>query len=402
MNHLISPAFRSTDWIFRFLEWSLICATVWLSLAEGWGDTMLTWQVVTLLLTTTGLSCIFPVNQLLWIRQSYIACGILLFLWGSLQGLVVDAFLYLYLAKSCFLFSRRQALVIAAIAGTLTIATASLSQSNWLELEMSWHSTVAQNSSFQASHPFILDASSGYLLTSLFTMIFCFTLISERKSRNRADALAQEVETLAATLERHRIAREIHDSLGHSLTTLNIHLAVAHKWYQKDANKALQALETARYLAHQCIEEVNQTLRTLRYSDFDLYQAVLALIEPMRQTHVLHLQWEIHLPQLPLQTSYHLYYLVKEGLMNIQKHAEASQVYVQGRSDSNQITIEIADDGQGFDSQLQQGFGLKGMRERTQLLGGQFTLQSAIGRGTQILISVPLQSIHTLTPHYST
>lgn len=219
--------------------------------------------------------------------------------------------------------------------------------------------------------------------------MFCFTIIAEQASRSKAEGLAQEVETLIATLERQRIARDIHDSLGHTLTTLNIHLAVAKKWHQRDSAKALAALNTAKLLADQCIEEVRQTLQTIRQSNFDLNQALITLIKQAGQNQSLQIRWEINLPQLPLQTSHHIYCIVREGLINVQKHAYASSISVRALATPNEIVLELKDDGRGFNPQAHYaGLGLQGIQERVQLLGGQFTLHTAPGQGTTIHIRI--------------
>jgi signal transduction histidine kinase len=90
---------------------------------------------------------------------------------------------------------------------------------------------------------------------------------------------------------------------------------------------------------------------------------------------------------------HHLYCIVKEGLMNIEKHAQASTIWVQGQAASEAIVLDIADDGQGFDLQMpRSGFGLTGMEERVQALHGKCIIQSQLNQGTQIQIVIPIPS----------
>jgi signal transduction histidine kinase len=128
---------------------------------------------------------------------------------------------------------------------------------------------------------------SIYLVSSTFALLFSFMMIAEHKSRERAETLAEQVETLAATLERTRIARDIHDSLGHTLTNLDIQLQVALKLHDRDSNKALQSLEHAKQLSSQCIDDVSRVLQTMRQPDFDLNQALETLVEQLRQAQIL-------------------------------------------------------------------------------------------------------------------
>lgn len=198
--------------------------------------------------------------------------------------------------------------------------------------------------------------------------------VKEQNSRHRAEALAQEVETLATTLERTRIAREIHDSLGHTLTNLDTRLAVAQTLRKRDIDAAFQAVDTAKFLASQCIEEVGQALQMMRKSDFDLYQALRTLLEQLQSSSKIQVRWEMNLPPLPSQTSYHLYCMIKEGLINIQKHARADQIWLRGWVNADLLIVEINDNGQGFDPKaVTNGFGLKGIGERACLLGGNIT-----------------------------
>ena len=103
-------------------------------------------------------------------------------------------------------------------------------------------------------------------------LLLSFAVIAERKSRQKAEFLAKEVEALAATLERTRIARDIHDSLGHTLTTLDIQLEVAQTLRQRAPEQALQALDTAKLLASQCLADVRRAVQTMRQTNFNLNQ----------------------------------------------------------------------------------------------------------------------------------
>jgi len=230
----------------------------------------------------------------------------------------------------------------------------------------------------------LCEVWDGYVFSS-------FAIIAERKSRCKAEALTRQVETLAATLERTRIARDIHDSLGHVLTTLDIQLEVAQKLRFRNPDKALQSLDTAKLLASQCLTEVRRALQTMRQTDFDLNAALGTLLEQVNQNQTFTIELKVNLPQLPLQTSHQLYCIMQEGLTNIQKHACAKKISLRGQPTADSIIIDLEDDGVGFDSGLpRSGFGLRGMQERVQILGGQLKLSSTPGQGTQIQVRIPL------------
>lgn len=128
----------------------------------------------------------------------------------------------------------------------------------------------------------------------------------------------------------------------------------------------------------------------MRESDFDLYQALVAIVEQLKQNKSLHVHWEIDLPPLPLQTSHQIYCIVKEGLINIQKHAHATQVQFRVISTSEEVILELQDNGRGFDPPMpDSGFGLRGIQERVQTLGGELTITSDLGLGTKIQVILP-------------
>jgi signal transduction histidine kinase len=107
------------------------------------------------------------------------------------------------------------------------------------------------------------------------------------------------------------------------------------------------------------------------------------------QSFIIHLN--VKLPLLPIQTSHQLYCIVQEGLTNIQKHACASVVSLNGYQTSEGIILELIDDGQGFDVNAPaSGFGLRGMQERVQILGGELKIDSYPGKGTQIQVIISL------------
>ena len=120
----------------------------------------------------------------------------------------------------------------------------------------------------------LLGTSAVYAAASIFVFLLCAMVLAEEKSRYQIVELSEQVESLATSLERTRIAREIHDSLGHTLTDLDTQLAVAQTLRSLDPTRSFQAIDTAKLLARQCIEDVSQALDRMRESDFDLNQAL--------------------------------------------------------------------------------------------------------------------------------
>ncbi len=304
-------------------------------------------------------------------------------------GIDVGLFLFFYLAKSYFLLGHRTTLIITAFTAIPWTMSEYLG-----ELKSLNSSVPIPTNSFlnpQNSLKFIFFTLAIYTAASTFNFMFASMIVSEEKTRQRAEELSQQVETLAATLERTRIAREIHDSLGHTLTDLDIQLEVAQKLRSRNLEQCFQAVDTAKILAGQCIEDVSQALHQMRQSDFDLKSALTSLMAQLRQNSQLKVQFELNLPQLNLYKSYQIYCIVKEAMMNVQKHARASQVIFCVNSNSEGIVLDIKDNGIGFESDKKgTGFGLQGMMERVQLVGGKIEIKTALTQGTQIQITLPV------------
>lgn len=332
------------------------------------------------------LGWLYPRDRPHWQRFSYVILGLTTAILGRRFGVDIGLFLFFYLAKSYFLLGRRFTIPIAIVTGIIWTGSEYLAEIDRVQ-------TLAPTQVvLTPDHPlkFTVFTLLGYSAASTFIIMFSAMVVAEQKSRQRADDLAQQVESLAATLERTRIAREIHDSLGHTLTDLDMQLAVAQQLRFQDIDQAFEAVDTAKVLTRQCIEDVSDALDRMRQSNFDLNQALTALMEQVRHSSTLQVQWEVNLPMLPVHKSYQIYCIVKEGVINIQKHARASQVSFLSRSTPQEIVLNLKDNGIGFDpTQLHTGFGLQGMIERVQLLGGDLNIDTAPGQGTHIQVILP-------------
>ncbi|MFB2773314.1 sensor histidine kinase [Pelatocladus sp. BLCC-F211] len=390
MNLLANRVFSFRS-ILRWVEWVILLANLFSGLISNYFQEhphslplFIAFNIAFFL-----LSFIFPLERPLWQRRVFIAVEIILIISAVWLRFWFTIFMYFVLAKSCFFLSRRDVILTAIFTGI-----GYLSGEAWY-LPQRIAETVAQLQSRGSEHVYdakaiLLTSLLDYIGASLFIILLGFVIVAERKSKKRAESLAKEVETLAATLERTRIAREIHDSLGHTLTTLDVQLELAQKLHQRDPAQTLQALDTAKYLSSQCLQDVRRAVQTMRRSDFNLNQALSALVTQIQQNQSFTVQADLNLPPLPLQTSHQLYCIIQEGLTNIQKHAIASHVILRGQFTLDAIILELEDDGQGFDPDSpHSGFGLRGMQERIQILDGKLSIKSTPAQGTHIWITVP-------------
>jgi signal transduction histidine kinase len=298
---------------------------------------------------------------------------------------------YHFYAKACLLLRRKDVITIVVLAGIVWsfIPAWLLTFPEVIEFINSQRTSPIDPNSLMLAN--LIERLGSYLAASTFVLLLSFAIVSERRSRQKAIELAQEIDFLAAALERSRIARDIHDSLGHTLTTLDIQLELAQRLYDRNRDKARSALDNAKNLAHQSLSDVRRSVQTMRSPTFNLDEAILTLIEQIEQNQNLAIELDINLPKLPLPTSYQLYFILQEGLTNIQKHSYASFVKIRGQPTPEGIILEIEDNGRGFNSNfVDSGYGLLGMKERVDNLGGHFKINSAIDPGTCIQVAIPL------------
>ncbi len=205
--------------------------------------------------------------------------------------------------------------------------------------------------------------------------------------------------------ERKRIARELHDETSQTLSALAIGLETALAKYPSDVSKA--RLVDAKALAVRTINELHRLIYDLRPSvldDLGLISAIRWYAERQLESRGISVRCEFADTDARLapETETALFRVVQEAITNIAKHARAETVLIQCAVRDGALTIEIEDDGQGFDPSTlpppaarERGLGLMGMRERVELLGGTLILDSAPGRGARIAVSVPVASEHT-------
>jgi PAS domain S-box-containing protein len=208
-------------------------------------------------------------------------------------------------------------------------------------------------------------------------------------------------EAEAIDAERHRIAREIHDGVAQSLAGLRFKSALWHHLADAAPPAMRSALEELQAVLSAAIVDLRRAIFALRPVDLDalgFYPALAQLVRDFSDHNQLAARLEIAGPQeaLPEAAELPVYRIIQEGLSNVSQHARASSVLVQLMVDpAGGVVASVHDDGCGFDpGQLgpvdQAGhFGLRQMRERILDLGGTLDIHSAVGQGTQLVITLP-------------
>ena len=219
-----------------------------------------------------------------------------------------------------------------------------------------------------------------------------FAAIYAQKNRELA-ARERELADLSRKLitaqdeERRRIARGLHDELIQSLAAVKIHLAPAKDRLGEDVHRDVIGI----------VDDAIRQTRSLAYSvrpplldDLGLVPSLERLAELVADEHHLDIRVEADLePRLDVAVESLLYFVAREALENVVRHAGAAHVVVRLSSAGVDVRLSIEDDGVGFSLDDPRGLGLHGIEERVAVSGGAFTIESAPGRGTMVTAEVP-------------
>jgi signal transduction histidine kinase len=213
------------------------------------------------------------------------------------------------------------------------------------------------------------------------------------EANHQLAAYAVQAEELATTEERNRLAREIHDNLGHYLTVVNVQIGAARVLLTAEPERADAALDKAQKLTQEGLAAVRQSVAALRESPLakrPLPDAIADLIQASNNAGIVTEFSLIGQPRsLSPQATLTLYRVAQEGLTNVRKHARASRADLRlDYADPTAVRLTIHDNGLGS-ADPANGFGLLGMRERVNLLGGQMVVETAVSEGFSLSVYIP-------------
>ncbi len=246
-----------------------------------------------------------------------------------------------------------------------------------------------------------------FLAGQVFVVAFTQMALNEEKARREVERLvgelevanqrlreyALQVEELAIARERNRLAREIHDGVGHYLTTIHMQIQAARAVSASNPDRAQEVLAHAQNLSQEALADIRRSVAALRTGPEDGLPLPLQIYKVVQNCEMGGLSAELKVNGSPRrlspQATLTIYRTAQEGLSNAGKHANASQVYILlDYSDAKMVRLSIQDDGQGADH-LDGGFGLMGLRERVNLLAGEFEVSSTPGQGFRLMVGVP-------------
>ena len=259
---------------------------------------------------------------------------------------------------------------------------------------------------------FIREHGVSILMSLLFIMMyifFCLSTKAEMREKAKVTKLNKELEESYAKLqeysarieelivakERNRVAQEIHDSLGHSLTAIIMHLDYIEKIVLNDSNKAKEIVVKTQNLARNSIDQVRMAVYALKDSN-SLHRGLVSSIKDMigsievnEGISVKHCLDE-KVEDLSPNIKDILYKTIQEGLTNGINHGKSTEFRIEVQVEEEKLHLKIQDNGRGC-KDINKGNGLFGIEERVKLVSGEVGFESVIGEGFIILISIPIE-----------
>jgi signal transduction histidine kinase len=254
---------------------------------------------------------------------------------------------------------------------------------------------------FWNSIPFFL---AGQILLILFLQLVTdedrihnenSRLVKELESANIAlKEYADQVEELTVTRERNRMAREIHDGVGHYLTVIHMQIQAAEAIMDHEPNKARETLKRAMHQAQEALREIRNSVSILRdmpEESISMENRLLEFEENLRDSNIQpHTSVLGDMRKLPPQYEQTIIRTMQEGIQNCIKHAEASNIWiVLDYTYPDVVKLNIRDDGKGSQSPSNTGFGLISLQERVRLLDGKFITGNHVDGGFSLEVEVP-------------
>ena len=261
--------------------------------------------------------------------------------------------------------------------------------------------------------PYVIGVASSMA----FVIVFSYIVVRQRRTQaeverlaaeladanERLRAYASEVEELATQRERNRIAREIHDGLGHFLTVVHVQLDAAQTMLTRDPAAAERAIARAKQLTHEGLDEVRRSVSVLRGSTrgATAAESLVGAIEKLAGECTgdgLDVKVELSGSPRPLADAlaFTIYRAAQEAITNVRRHAQASTIRIElAFAEPERVRLRVADDGVGSADgepgadEPQGGFGLLGLRERAELCGGTLSVSAARGRGFTLELELP-------------
>lgn len=344
---------------------------------RSWGEPAPLWQLITLGSVYLALG-IWGFEYAQRVRRLPVSLGYLLLEFGigmTINGMAPGGLLPLILlpiaAQAVALLPRAWAvlmclLVIAGVSGNLT----------WVPDWPAWFRNIA-------------SATAAVV----FVVVYVGVAAREREARMRVEKLSAEVAQLAAANERNRLAREIHDTLGHYLTVIHVQLEAARAVMAAEPERGMLAINRAQTLAKDGLTAVRQSVKALREDSRveGIAEQLASLVDAVRdESFSATFNATGSARPVTAAVALALHRTALEALTNVRKHAAATlvEIVLAFRPDGR-VHLRVHDNGRGT-ARLDGGFGLLGIRERAEQLGGSVAFHTAAGQGFTLDMELPV------------
>lgn len=227
------------------------------------------------------------------------------------------------------------------------------------------------------------DAGIPAIVFSVFVGAMNIHVCQRKLANAKLNLAYDEIERLAKVAERERIARDLHDLLGHTLSLIVLKSELAGKLLDVDAARARQEIRDLEQVSRNALSEVRQAVRGYRSGNLS---SEMAHARATLETAGIVVQTESDLVDLPPPHENVISLALREGVTNVVRHANATNCHIRVRVADGQCAMEIVDNGCGGVSD--EGNGLRGMRERAEALGGKVVRE--VRDGCRLAISLPI------------
>lgn len=257
--------------------------------------------------------------------------------------------------------------------------------------------------SFRSVDMFVILAlvrTVSFAVVGIFISQLIHRLRLQQKSLADANArlthYASTLESLTVSRERNRMAHELHDTLAHSLTALSVQLETVKAYWNVDRKKSRELLDQSLAATRSGLEETRRALKSLRATPLEelgLRLALRQLAESAASRGGLDLELALPdpLPSLSPDVEQCIYRIAQESIENALAHAGAKTLTLRLEQKDQSVILTVRDDGAGFDpAQAEKAghFGLVSMRERAEIAGGTFNVESSSGKGTTVTLTI--------------
>ncbi len=346
---------------WRHLLW--LCYSIYLFLIPHPPDTWQQWLSASALFAClVGLYLGFTFSKVLRTRRV---------LWGAMGLLAVVTYPFKPAAGIIFIY-------LAALTPTI------------IESALASLTIMALAAAVNALEGWLLHYDpANWAMISFFMVpagLASFFWMDRVRSDARLHRAQEQIESLAQVAERERIARDLHDVLGHTLSLIVLKSELAGKVLPADPTRARREISEVEQTARRALTEVRETIRGYRS------EGLAAELDRARQTLALAgvtLECDAPLPRLTPLVESTLSLVLRECVTNIVRHARAARCRLSIAAEPQRTLFEITDDGRGGIEH--EGNGLRGMRERLAPLGGRLAIDSA--RGTRLSVEIPAAAL---------